>query len=130
MAYVLMIVIVGAIIGGLVFWSKKTNQKMQGYIDSMTPEQLDYLKNADATPCAEYKNSLLTKAMLMNVKEGTGNKRSADAIYYNFSTQRHEIAETTIPAERIEAGVKVGDYVDIILKMSKEGYIEGTHGLK
>lgn len=129
MIYVIAAVIVAAFIGILMIWRKKTLEKEAAYMKQLTPEQVDYLKNVGLQPYKRDKEKL-TKAILMNVKEGNGKNLKVDIIFYNPSTARLELGETKMRENRIhEDGVKVGDYVDMILVFSKEGYVDSTKGI-
>ena len=130
MAYVIAAVIVAAIIGGIVFLSKKTNERQKERMKMLSNAQLDFMKNKGVSEVAGEKNLLTAVAVLTNVKEGDAAKLPVDFIFYNVWTQNFEMGEDKISKDlMISNNIKVGDYITLVIK-TKDGIIDKINEIK
>ena len=121
MEYVIVGAIVGAFIGAISVWAKKTNKRQAERMKMLSQEQLDYLENAGFSACDDKGKLRKTIAVLTNIKEGTSSYASVDYIFYNVCTKRHELGDGKIARNVLESrGLKVGDYIEVVFKFKND----------
>ncbi|MCQ2521938.1 MAG: hypothetical protein MJ105_06120 [Lachnospiraceae bacterium] len=124
----------GAIIGGavagifiavIIVLAKKTNARQAEYLKMLSQEQLDMLQGAGFTPVDGKTNLAMTKAILTETRD-KGAKVFLGFIWYNASTQRHEIGEFDMAKEKAETKVlqPASTVLDIVLTL-ENGMISG-----
>ena len=130
MAYVIAAVIVAAIIGGIVFLSKKTNERQKERMKMLSNAQLDFMKSKGVSEVDGENNLLTAVAVLTNVTEGDAAKLPVDFIFYNVWTQNFEMGEDKISKDlMISNNIKVGDYITLVIK-TKDGIIDKINQIK
>lgn len=120
MVYIIAGIVVGAIIGGIVYWAKKENEATKQMMSELTDEQMEELKDVQIADYDSSKYTWTQKAMIARVKEN-GNSVALNILWFNTVIQNNTLnqcqhADLKMKASEFSAkGLKKGDYVRLFI---------------
>lgn len=124
MGYVIMFLVIGALVGVVVFFMKKENKKLEEMVGNLTEEQKNKLALTDVK-FVEGKNNEWTQEGIIGEMIDKGNKYAIRVLWHNKVIQNAtynqlEYGDTSLSKEDVEKnGLKVGDFVNVYIAPAK-----------
>jgi len=124
MGYVIMFLVIGALVGVVVFFMKKENKKLEEMVGILTEEQKNKLALTDVK-FVEGKKNEWTQEGIIGEMIDKGNKYAIRVLWHNKVIQNAtynqlEYGDTSLSKEDVEKnGLKVGNFVNIYIAPAK-----------
>ena len=124
MGYIIMFLVIGALVGVVVFFMKKENKKLEEMVGNLTEEQKNKLALTDVK-FVEGKNNEWTQEGIIGEMIDKGNKYAIRVLWHNKVIQNAtynqlEYGDTSLSKEDVEKnGLKVGDFVNVYIAPAK-----------
>lgn len=129
MEYVIFGIIIGAIIGGLVYLAQKDNKRGEEYVSALTNEQKEKLRATEIEPVTGKNNVWTQVGMICDVKIKNENKVALVVLWHNKVIQNDtfdKIQHADINMKKSDFdshGLKNGDFVKIYIDPEKSAKI-------
>ena len=124
MEYVIVGLILGAFIGGVIFFIKKENKKLEEMISNLSDEQKNKLALTDVK-FVEGKNDEWIQEGMIGEMRDKGNKFAIKVLWHNKVIQNAtydqlQYGDTSLSKDDVERnGLKVGDFVRVYVAPAK-----------
>ena len=124
MEYVIAGLIVGVFIGGVIFFIKKENKKLEEMISNLSNEQKNKLALTDIKFVEGKNDEWIQEGMIAEMRD-KGNKFAIKVLWHNKVIQNAaydqlEYGDTALSKKDVErTGLKVGDFVSVYIAPAK-----------